>query len=142
MTNHRPILAGEIALRQHIVTILRDDTALRPFVDGVGDAAERSGAGRQLSISVPEARDWSGGGFVGREVQLLLRLQDDARSDNDLGAALNIIDAALQQAPRDLHGWCIVNVQPLARRILRGSDARWRALGRYRVRMMAQQTAL
>jgi hypothetical protein len=74
---------------------------------------------------------------VGREVQLLLSLQDDARDDEGMGKALNLIDNALRQAPPEMPGWCIVNVQPLTRRILRGSDARWRALGRYRVRMIA-----
>lgn len=131
-------LAAEIALRRHMVSILSADAALSQIVDGVDGPAARIASGRQLSIAVAEARDWSGGGFVGREVQLLLSLQDDARDDEGTGKALNLIDNALQQAPPEMPGWCIVNVQPLTRRILRGSDARWRALGRYRVRMIAQ----
>lgn len=138
MDNDDMRLAAEIALRRHMVSILSADAALSQIVDGVDGPAARTASGRQLSIAVAEARDWSGGGFVGREVQLLLSLQDDARDDEGTGKALNLIDNALRQAPPEMPGWCIVNVQPLTRRILRGSDARWRALGRYRVRMIAQ----
>lgn len=138
MHNDDMKLVAEIALRRHIAKFLASDRALSQMVDGIDGPAGRTGSGRQLSISVAEARDWSGGGFVGREVQLLLSLQDDARDDEGTGRALNIIDNALQQAPPEMPGWCIVNLQPLTQRILRGSDARWRALGRYRVRMIAQ----
>jgi hypothetical protein len=131
-------LAAEIALRRHIAQDLSAHIALSQILDGIDGPSGRAASGRQLSIAVAQVRDWSGGGFSGREVQLLLTLQDDARDDEGIGKALNIIDDALQKAPPEMPGWCIVNMQPLTRRILRGSDARWRALGRYRVRMIAQ----
>ncbi|WP_438728147.1 tail completion protein gp17 [Parasphingorhabdus sp. DH2-15] len=134
-------LAPEIALRRHIQTFLAGHTVLGAVLDRVDDPAARPSSGRQLSVSIAEARDWSGGGFTGREVQLVLSLQDDARDDEQLGEALGVIDQVLDQVPSEMPGWCIVNLQPLVRRILRGSDARWRTMGRYRIRMVAQLTS-
>lgn len=136
--NRSPAMAAEIALRRHVAQILRNDSALASLIDGIEDSAARAASGCRLILSIAETRDWSGGGFLGREVALIISLQDDARDDDRLGAALAAIDAALADSEPDMPGWRIINVQGQARRILRGSDALWRAQSRYRVRMIAQ----
>jgi len=133
------MIAPDIALQQHVTVQLKGFAALRSRIDGVADNAAPATRGRQVTIAVVELQDWSGGGFSGREIQLAMTVQDDDRNDRKLGEALAVIDVAMASLEPEFQGWCIVNMRPLTRRILRGSDARWRALGRYRFRVIQQE---
>lgn len=131
-----PSEAPDFALRQHIEQWLSGSALLADYIAQIDQPAARQRGHPGLIVAASGASDWSGKGFCGCEVQLVLTLTMRSGAEGNFAKILAAIEQRMAQLPEAFSGGQVVTLIRLARRSALTSDGVWRARIGYRARMI------
>jgi len=140
-------MKAEQDIRAAVLAALRGDAALMAKVNRVHDGAPAKATPPTCVLGECSGTDWGCKDRPGREVRIVLTIEDDMESTSRISAILPVADAAVQSLPGTVPGaetgtgegagWAIASLRPVRSRLLRTNAGRWNALLDYRIRVLA-----
>ncbi|WOE75681.1 tail completion protein gp17 [Alterisphingorhabdus coralli] len=126
--------APDFALRQHIEDWLSQSPILARHMAHISDQSRRPKARPALQVTTTQTADWSGKGFAGREVELVLTLAMRGEDKARFSALIAAMEERMANVPDAFSAGRIVTLIPQNRRTALTQDGVWRMRSNWRAR--------
>jgi len=124
-------------MRAAVLALLRGDAGLAARVNRVHDGAPGKATPPMLVVGESSGTDWGCKDRPGREVRIVLTVEDDIETATRIGGILTLAEEAMQRLSGTVAGWSIGSLRLVRSRLLRTNAGRWNGLMDYRIRVLA-----
>lgn len=124
-------------IRAAVIALLRGDVALGGQVNRVHDGTPVKATPPMLIVGECSGTDWGTKDKAGRELRLVLTIEDDLETPARISAIIPLADTAVRGLSGTVGAWRIGSLILMRSRLLRTGAGRWNALLDYRIRVLA-----
>lgn len=129
-------MSFEAELHAALLAVLAAEPVIAAEANGVHLERPVRASVPYLVIGEMISADWSVKGSNGREVRLIVHVQDEGESWTRAAGLQGAVSRAIEALPRELGGWQLGSVMFLRSRTLREGTRGWIGTVEYRVRAM------